>query len=49
MDPASVPLTRSAALTHWQWIVGAELAMTAAPVGLWWERDPQLPDRMGRR
>ena len=29
--------------------VDAELDMAEAPSGLWWENDPQLHDRMGRR
>jgi hypothetical protein len=29
--------------------VDAELEMAEAPSGLWWEHDPQLRDRMGRR
>lgn len=29
--------------------VDEELAVTDAPPGLWWESDPQLGERMGRR
>jgi hypothetical protein len=36
MDPASVPLTWSAALTHWQWDTGAGLAVVVLGIGYGW-------------
>jgi cytochrome c oxidase assembly factor CtaG len=36
MDPASVPLTWSVALTHWQWDTGAGLAIIVLSLGYAW-------------
>jgi len=36
MDPASVPLTWSVALTHWQWDTGAGLAVIVLSLGYGW-------------
>jgi cytochrome c oxidase assembly factor CtaG len=43
MDPASVPLTWSVALTHWQWDTGAGLAVIVGSVGYGraWRRGPR--------
>ena len=43
MDPASVPLTWSAALTHWQWDAGAVLAVIMLSIGYGqgWRRGPR--------